>query len=249
MPAAGAAVVANMGVEGEAKDIAAAAAAAELRVGDVAGSARGVAPVVEAVVGHTGAQVGAQIGHGGVVGVEQHMRLWRQFGQGGAPGRRDRIHLAVAVELVAEQVVDHHEAWAQLGEGLRHSGLVGLEQADRGARAAAPVGVLHGGGGEAGDQVGAGAVMQHALATGRQDLREHAARGRLAVGAGDQDGAVGQGRAQLAQHVGGEPPRHAAWHSGAAAQAQPPREPADNFARCHGQWGKWGHGRIIPAIA
>jgi hypothetical protein len=54
-------------------------------------------------------------------------------GEGGdrvPPPRRDELELAVAVELVAEQVAEQQRLWAHAAGDLRERALVDLEQAE-----------------------------------------------------------------------------------------------------------------------
>ena len=54
-----------------------------------------------------------QSGHGGVVGVEDHRRRGVRGLQGAAPARRHRVHLAIAVQLIPEEVGEEEQAGSQ----------------------------------------------------------------------------------------------------------------------------------------
>ena len=119
--------------EGALVDVGMAAAAAVLGVEGVLQLGQGLRGVLDAEVDDPLARlaglVAAEVGDRRIVGVEDEAR---------APGpRRDRLgpilgqrlHLAVAVELVAEEVAEHHQRRVELGRDLGEPGLVDLEQA------------------------------------------------------------------------------------------------------------------------
>ena len=73
---------------------------------------------------------GAEVGQRRVVGVEQHDRGRAQGAGKIAPALGDCLQLAVAVELVPEQVHEHHGPGLQYPGDLTESALVHLEDAD-----------------------------------------------------------------------------------------------------------------------
>jgi hypothetical protein len=158
----------------------------------VLGTAKSRRRVLEAVVDDlAGCDIG-QGGHGGVVGVEDHRRRGVGGLQGAAPARRHRVHLAVAVQLVPEEVGEEEDAGPQSLHGLGQGRLVHLEDAEAAGSVAQPspqVGLSHESRGDAPHKVGAAAVRQGLQARRRGHARYHPGSGGLAVGAGDDEGA------------------------------------------------------------
>src|SRR4029077_4812109 len=100
---------------------------------------------------------------------------------------RDGLELAVAVELVAEEVEDDRGLRLDLFDRPGQARLVDLEHAPVGAEPAVGAGAAERGGGGAEDEVGAGAVADHAVTRAFEQPRDQARGRRLAVGAGDED--------------------------------------------------------------
>ena len=172
------------------------------------GAARAGGHVADLVAGPFGEALDAEE-HGGparllrdpgdqrVVGVGDEGHVGQLF-EHLLPARRQPVDLAVAVQLVAEQVGEHDGAgWAQTAHGERGDGLVYFEQGEPG------VGSPREGGGDAGEQVGALEVV-HDLPSGvLQHQSGHVGRGRLAVGAGDDGKALGEA-GRVSVQVAGE---------------------------------------------
>ena len=160
-----------------------AAAQAVLRVGRVLERRAGVARVVEAEDARAGV-VARQVADLRVVAVDDEAGV-RQRGDGVAPAGGDGLELAVAVELVAEEIAEQDRPRLDAPGDLGERRLVDLEEAElRVAR-------VEQGGGDARDEVGAGGVVGDPHAR-PQDLREHRRRRRLAVRRRDEHGAVRQ---------------------------------------------------------
>jgi len=109
----------------------------------------------------------------GVVAVQDELGL-RQLGDRSAPACGNELELAVAVELVAEEVAEEQRLRPDAPCHLGQRALVDLEEPELG-----PAGPEEGGG-DAGDEVRAGVVVRHAQPR-MQDLRDHRGRRRLAI--------------------------------------------------------------------
>ena len=83
--------------------------------------------VLDAVV--EGLPVAPEVGDERVVGVQDEAGRGRQAGDDRRPAVGDDLELAVAVELVAEQVAEQHRARLELGRDRSEPELVDLEQA------------------------------------------------------------------------------------------------------------------------
>jgi hypothetical protein len=171
------------------EDVESAAVAAVLgvcRVGH-AGQRQGV--VIDAEVDGARA-LAAEVGDERVVGV--------QDGNGGALGKDplptvgDRLELAVAVELVAEEVAEEDRARAQFRRHLGQPQLVHLEQPQPAGDCLPRPGGREQRRGDATRHVGPGAVVDEGASVAREDAREHRGGRRLAVGGRDQDATVAQ---------------------------------------------------------
>ena len=147
----------------------------------------------------------------------------------GAPGpRRDRLrplvgqrlHLAVAVELVAEEVAEHDQRGVELVGDPRQPGLVDLEEALVAAlleqrRRHAP------------GHVRAGPVVDRVAALGGEDRGDHPGGRRLAVGGADDRRAALEAGAEAGDRVRGEAQQDPARQRRAAAAAAGPAGGAD----------------------
>ena len=131
--AAGAGVVAEVADEGALVRVRGAAATAVLGVVGVLELGQGLAGVVDPEVGHPGPAgelaIAPEVGDQRVVGVEHEAGAPGALGHQRRPIVGQRLELAVAVELVAEEVGEHDQLRLQLGGHLRQPGLVDLEQA------------------------------------------------------------------------------------------------------------------------
>ena len=119
-------VVAEVGEVDGAVGVGVAAAAAVLGVARVLELGEREAVVVDAEV-HGLRRVAAEVGDERVVGVEHEARA---LADDRGPAVGDRLQLAVAVELVAEQVAEQHRARLDLLGDLAEPELVDLEQAE-----------------------------------------------------------------------------------------------------------------------
>ncbi len=130
-----------------------------------------------------GADVAPQIGDGGIVGVEDERGRGARDDRGPAIG--DRVELAVAVELVAEQVGQQQRARLQLVDDLPEPELVDLEEAGVAVGRAG-----HERGGHAAGHVRPGPVVDEVRARALEDARHHRGGRRLAVGGRDHGAAA-----------------------------------------------------------
>ncbi len=162
-------------------------------------------PEVEDAVSPPTVAVSAQVGDQRIVGVEGEAAAPGTLGDGPRPVVGQCLDLAVAVELVAEEVAEHDQRRVELCRDLRQPGLVDLEQ----ALAAA---LLEQRRGDSPGHVRAGPVMDRAAAVGGEHGRQHSRRGGLAVGRADQGHVALETGAETGDRVGSE------------AQQQPPRQ-------------------------
>src|SRR5207244_2324909 len=123
-------------------------------VGSVLQLSTGVARIIETEDEGPGSP-GGEIAHLGVVAVDNDGGI-RQRRDGAAPAGGDVLQLAVAVELVAEEVAEKERPRPEPRRQLRESRLVGLEEAQLG------VALPEEGGGDARDEIRAGAVRGQA---------------------------------------------------------------------------------------
>ena len=181
-----------------------AAAAAVLGVRRVGHAAQRDAVVLHAEVRHGARAVGAdapEVGDERVVGVEHELR-GRRRGDGRRPAVGDRLQLAVAVELVAEEVGQQQRARRELGHDAVQPELVDLEEP---GVAVDPVGAARRAeqhAGQAAGHVRPGAVVHEARAAVLEDRRDHRGRRRLAVRRRDHRAALRQAARELADRAG-----------------------------------------------
>ena len=74
-----------------------------------------------------------KLGDNRVVGIDDERRLGGQLGDRGAPALRDGLELAVAIELISEEVGERDDARTGPCERLRQRALVDFEEAEIGA--------------------------------------------------------------------------------------------------------------------
>ena len=164
--------------------------------------------VLHAEVG--GADGAPEVGDGRVVGVED------QRGGGARRHRRpavgDRVELAVAVELVAEQIGQQQRARLQLVDDLAEPELVDLEEP-----CIAVARAIHERGGDATGHVRASTVVHEVRARALEDPGHHRGGRRLAVGGRDDGAAALQARSQARDGVGLQAHEQLARQRGAAA--------------------------------
>ena len=173
----------------------------------------------------------AEIGDQRVVGVERQRGRGRQCRHHRRPAVGDRLQLAVAIELVAEQVAEQHASRLERGHDRVHPELVDLEQAELPVDLATPAGGIQQRRRDATGHVGAGAIGDHPAALAPEDRGDHRRRRRLPVGRRDHRRAVGQSRGQTSDRVGRQTREQLARQAGAAATAGASRQPSDGPRR------------------
>ena len=186
-----------------------AAAEAVLRVGRVLQRRASDARVVEPEHAAAGAGERADLR---VVAVHDELRV----GEGGdrlAPAGGDELELAVAVELVAEEVAEEQRLRPDPAGHLGQRALVDLEQPELG------VARVQERGGDAGDEVGARVVVRDPDAR-PQDLGDHRRGRRLAVRRRDGDRALRQPRGERVDRAG------SSFQSSFPGSVVPPPRPA-----------------------
>jgi hypothetical protein len=117
-----------------------------------------------------------------VVAVHDEQRV-RQLRHGRAPASGHELELAVAVELVAEEVPEAERARPDAPRHLGQGSFVDLEQAELGVARAEERG------GDPRDEVRPGAVVRQSDARG-EDRGDHRGGRRLAVRGRDEDGSL-----------------------------------------------------------
>ena len=216
MAAGGAVVVAEMADVGGGELVGPSAADAVARVGRVLQRRAGVRGIVDAEGDRAGA-VAAEVADLRIVAVDHEHRLRRQLGGRRPPVVGDVLELAVAVELVAEEVAEQHGARPDAAHDLGQRALVHLEQAEL------RVALRQERGGDAGGEVRARAVPGEATSR-LEDLGGHRSRRRLPVRRGDDRGAVRQPRGERVDRARIELPEQLARQRRAAARARQARE-------------------------
>src|SRR5262245_21147540 len=88
--------------------------------------------IVESKRDATRPNVIADRGKGRVIDVDDHRGSRRQSQQGRPPAGGNRVELAVAVELIAEEIVEEYEGWFEPARDLRQRRLIALDDADLG---------------------------------------------------------------------------------------------------------------------
>ena len=163
LAAARAVVVAEMAEVDRVEHIRRAAAAAVLRIGGVRHACQRERVVLDAEVEHRRVALTAEVGDRWIVGVEHERRVAGRSGvHGRVPAIGDRLELAVAIELVAEQVAEQDRARVQLGGERVEPQLVDLEQAELARDAPARAGGGEQRGGDPSGHVRPGLVVHRA---------------------------------------------------------------------------------------
>ena len=187
---------------------------------------------------------GRDVGGQRIVAARDDRRLGRQLGEHAAPALGDRLELAVAVELVAEEVAQRQRVRLHAAHDRGQRRLVALEQPELGGCSTA--GAVDEGGGNAREQVGAGRVA--AEVDGRiEDGGDHRARRRLAVRRRDRSAAERQRRGELLDALRRESVEHAPGQGRAAAPATRARERAHDPSRAERGLEPDGHTSRIGA--
>jgi hypothetical protein len=109
------------------------------------------------------------------------------------------MDFTVPVKLIAKNVVQQQDARTHVLQRARDRGLVDLEHPDVAAWPAAPVAALGNRGEEPGQQVGPGAVVQWAQASGADDVRDQSGGGGLSIRAAHHYAAVRERASDIAQ--------------------------------------------------
>ena len=110
----------------------------------------------------------------------------------GLPNHRQTIEFAVAIQLVTEQVKQERHPRLNLAGHCRQACFVHLKEADIAPRLAGKRALGDQGGGDATEEVGALTVVERRHPGTLQNAGQHAARGGLAVRAGNNDSALRQ---------------------------------------------------------
>ena len=206
---------------------------AETRVVGVVRGAKRDRVVVDAEGDNATGRPAREFGDVGIVGVEDEGRCAIEVREHGMPALGDGIDLAVAIELVAEEVEEGRDARAEAGEQSGQLRFIDLEHADR----AIILGYLTGsirsrnvGGEQAAFEVGAGPVGQRLEASLREDRGEQVRGGGLSVGAGDGDHTLREAGGERADEVGGDRAGNEAGQCRATTSAQAARGGASGTA-------------------
>ena len=196
-------------------DVRGATPAAVLGVRRVRHALQRDAVVVDAEV-QDAVAVTTEVGDERIVRVE-HERGPREPGDDRGPPVGDRLELAVAVELVAEEVGQQHRPGTQLGDDAVEPELVDLEEALVAL-------CVHERGRHAAGHVRPGAVVDEPHAAAAEDRRDHRGRRRLPVRRADDRAAAGQARGQLADRAR----LHAKEQPAGQRRAAPPGAPGQH---------------------
>ncbi len=224
--------------------------AAVLRVGRMLHLRQGHRVVLDAEVGDVRA-LAPEVGDERVVRVQHEPRRSWQRGDDLRPALGDRLQLAVAVELVSEEVAEQQGSRSQLLDHLREPELVDLEQPEL-AVDPASARRLQQRRGDPARHVRAGAVVDERDPAQLEDRRDHRRRRRLAVRRGDHDRALRQPCRQRADRPRVEPHQQLARQRRAAAAPGGAREAADRARdrelrsqRAHGTITRTAAGRVL----
>ncbi len=158
--------------------------------------------------------------HHRIVAVEHDRGLGRQAADHVLERGGDAVQLAVAVQLIAEEIVHDHHIRLDLRHGATDSRFVDLEDEHIGVQCAEQARAVDGDGGDALQEIRAGAILGDALAARLRQRGEHATGGRLAVAAADDDLARAAAADDFAQHTRIDTPCDQAGQAGAAAHTQ-----------------------------
>ena len=171
--------------------------------------------------------------HGGVIGVEHERGRAPRAGEHSPPPLGDGVDLAVAVELVPEEVEEHDHAGGEARREQGEHGLVDLEDADAGGAVdpAGPASLRDERGDEPPLEVRSRAVGDGGEARAPRDRRKQVRRRRLPVGAGDADHAVLKRRRRVVEETRRQQPCH---------EPRQRRPPAAAGAACEGAGGTAG---------
>ena len=187
--------------------------------------------VLDPEVGRVG-HAAAEVGHERVVGVEDEHAAAGAGGGDGGPAVGDRLELAVAVELVAEQVAEQQRARVELLDDGAQPELVDLEEPELARQlAAAAAGGAGQRGRHAARHVRPGAVVDQPRAPALEDRGEHRGGRRLAVRGRHDDAAALQARREQADRVRLEAGEQLAGQRCPAAAAGAAGERADRLRR------------------
>jgi hypothetical protein len=150
------------------------------------------------------------------------------------PAVGDRLQLAVAVELVAEEVAEQHRARLELLDHRPEPELVHLEEPEvAGQRPPAAPRRVRQRAGDAAGHVGAGAVVDEPRAGALEDRRHHRGGRGLAVGGADDDRAALQPAREAGDRVRLDAREHLARQRRPTAAAGRARERPDRLGGGH----------------
>ena len=225
MAAGGAAVVAEMSHVGRRVHVRRAAADAPLGIGRVLELRRGMARVVDPEHGRLRPPA-REVADLRVVAVHDERSVARKLRDRLTPARGQQLELAVAVELVAEQVPEADGARLQPPRHLGQRTLVDLEQPQLG------VAGREKGGRDPGDEVRARAVVRQPHGR-REDPRGHRRGRRLAVRGRDQ----ALHPAEAARRGGRQLPDRASRAAFRARSSHRRRRPGERAGRPRGRAG------------
>jgi len=134
------------------------------------------------------------------------------LGDRSAPARRDDLELAVAVELVAEEIAEEQRLRPNAARHLGERALVDLEETELGPARSEERG------GDSGDEVRPGVVVCDTHPR-TQDLGDHRGRRRLPVGRRDEHRPLCQASCEQVDRAGIELPEQLSGQRRAAAAA------------------------------
>src|SRR5512145_1666192 len=143
--------------------------------------AAGVADILQPIVANLGSEPISQAGDSRIVGIEQHRCIRWQALQRSTPCLCNRINLTIAVELIAEQVMQHDQSRLCFCQCLRECRLIDLEQAQLGSWFAGQCTAGKSRRGKPGHKIGTSAIMQQVQPALGHDRCEHACGSSLAV--------------------------------------------------------------------
>ena len=183
--------------------------------------------------------------HERVVAVRHHHAIRPQGLAGRAPQPGDVVDLAVAIQLIPEQVREDHHPRREVRDHPRDRGLVDLEDADVSGRPPEEVGVLHQRRGDAGGQVGAGAIVHRDAAERFHDVRQQSGGRGFSVRAGDDHAPVPEAPGEEREDARLHGPRDAARHRGPPSPMQAPAQGRGRLPECDGR--AEAHADFIPS--
>ena len=135
--------------------------------------------------------------------------------------RGRRLQLAIAIELIPKEIRHDNRSGRDFLDEVRQTGLVDLEKADRCREVPGPARPVDDRRRHAEHQVGAGLIGDRRMTLRLEDVPQQGRSGRLAIGPGDDDGAVAQRARELREDGRVDPARNVARERRAASAPQP----------------------------